>query len=52
MHRKAEYNKEYYKTYERPKKEDNSYEQLKAMYEQASKELSYTSHTLSDYAFL
>lgn len=50
--RKAEYNKEYYKTYERPKKEDNSYEQLKAMHEQASKELSYTSNTISDYAFL
>lgn len=52
MSRKAEYNKEYYKTYERPKKEDNSYEQLKAMHEQASKELSYTSNTISDYAFL
>lgn len=52
MIRKAEYNKEYYKTYERPKKDDNSYEQLKAMHEQASKELSYTSNTLSDYAFL
>lgn len=52
MIRKAEYNKEYYKTYERPKKEDNSYEQLKAMHEQASRELSYTSNTLSDYAFL
>lgn len=52
MIRKAEYNKEYYKTYERPKKEDNSYEQLKAMHEQASKELSYTSNTLSYYAFL
>ena len=52
MIRKTEYNKEYYKTYERPKKEDNSYEQLKALHEQASKELSYTSNTLSDYAFL
>lgn len=41
MIRKAEYNKEYYKTYERPKKEDKSYEQLKAMHEQASRELSY-----------
>lgn len=52
MIRKTEYNKEYYKTYERPKKEDNSYEQLKAMHEQASKELSYKNNTLSDYAFL
>lgn len=52
MIRKAEYNKEYYKTYERPKKEDNSYEQVKAMHEQASRELSYKNNTLSDYDFL
>lgn len=49
VERKAEYNREYYKTYERPKKEDNSYEQLKAMHEQASRELSYKNNTLSDY---
>ena len=52
VERKAEYNREYYKTYERPKKEDNSYEQVKAMHEQASRELSYKNNTLSDYTFL
>jgi len=48
-HRK-DYLKEYFKTYDRPKNDDNSYEQLIAQQKQDSLELSY-SNNLSDYAF-
>lgn len=49
---RKQYLKEYFQTYDRPKKDkDNSYEQLKALHEQASKELSYSNNDISDYAF-
>lgn len=51
MSRKAEYNKQYYKTYERPKKDDNSYKQLLALLEKDALELSYYSGNISDYDF-
>ena len=51
MNRKAEYNKQYYKTYERPKKNDNSYEQLLALLEKDVLELSYYGGNISDYDF-
>lgn len=38
---RKDYMKEYFKNYVRPKKEDNSYEQLKALQYQDSLELSY-----------
>lgn len=49
--RKAKYNKEYYKTYNRPNKTDNSYERLQAQLKQDSLELSYSSGIISDYDF-
>lgn len=45
------YMKEYFKNYDRPKKEDNSYEQLQALLYQDSLELSYSSSNMNDYAF-
>ena len=48
--KRKEYLQEYYKTYQRPKCEDNSYEILKAQQNQDSLELSYFSD-ISDYAF-
>ena len=45
------YMKEYFKNYDRPKKEDNSYEQLQALLYQDSLELSYSSSNINDYAF-
>ena len=36
------YLQEYFKTYDRPKKEDNSYEQMLAQHKQDSMELSYS----------
>ncbi len=44
------YLQEYFKTYDRPKKDDNSYEQMIAQQKQDSIELSYSNH-MSDYAF-
>ena len=44
------YLQEYFKTYDRPKKDDNSYEQMLAQQKQDSMELSYNSNTMSDYA--
>ena len=44
------YLQEYFKTYDRPKKDDNSYEQMIAQQKQDSLELSY-SNNMSDYAF-
>lgn len=49
--KRKEYLKEYNHTYKRPKKEDNSYEQMKAQQIQDSLELSYSSGGISDYAF-
>ena len=51
MQKKAEYNREYYKNYERPKKDDNSYEQLKALLNKDNAELSFHNNTISDYDF-
>ena len=48
--KRKKYLQEYYKKYQRPKKEDNSYEILKAQLEQDTLELSYFSD-ISDYAF-
>ena len=44
--------KEYFKNYNRPKKEDNSYEQLQAQLKQDSIELSYYSGVMNDYAYV
>ena len=46
MQKKAEYNREYYKNYERPKKDDNSYEQLKALLNKDNAELSFHNNSL------
>ena len=48
--KRKEYLKEYFKTYQRTKCEDNSYEILKAQLDQDALELSYFSD-ISDYAF-
>ena len=45
------YLQEYFKTYDRPKKDDNSYEQMVAQQKQDAMELSYNSNTMSDYVF-
>ncbi len=44
------YLQEYFKTYDRPKKDDNSYKQMLAQQKQDAMELSY-SNNMSDYAF-
>ena len=44
------YLQEYFKTYDRPKKDDNSYEQMLAQQKKDAMELSYNSNTMSDYA--
>ena len=49
--KRKDYLKEYYKNYDRPKIEDNSYEQLQALLYQDSLELSYSSNNINDYAF-
>lgn len=51
MERKVEYNKQYFKTYERHKKEDIAYQQLLALLQQDALELSYSSGNISDYDF-
>lgn len=43
------YLQEYFKTYDRPKKDDNSYEQMLAQQRQDAMELSYSNNTMSDY---
>ena len=43
--------KNYFKDYERPKKQDDSYIELMALLEQDARELSYSNNTISDYAF-
>ena len=45
------YLQEYFKTYDRPKKEDNSYEQMLAQQKQDSMELSYSRQNILDYTF-
>ena len=45
------YMQEYFKTYNRPKKDDNSYEQLVAQQIQDSLELSFSNNIISDYAY-
>lgn len=53
MIKKANYNKEYYKTYKRPKKYDNPYQELQAQLEKDVAELSYYhSYNMSDYDFV
>ena len=49
--KRKDYMKEYFKNYDRPKKEDNSYEQLQALLNQDSLELSYSNSNINDYAF-
>ena len=49
--KKAIYNKEYYKTYERPKKDDDSYKQLQAQLDKDSAELSSAGRYISDFDF-
>lgn len=51
LEKKANYNKEYYKTYERAKKDDDSYAGLQAQLDIDSLELSYSSWHISDLAF-
>ena len=46
------YLQEYFKTYNRPKKDDNSYEQMIAHQIQDSMELSFSNSNISDYAFV
>ena len=45
------YMQEYFKTYDRPKKDDNSYEQMVAQQIQDSLELSFSNNIISDYAY-
>lgn len=49
--KRQNYMKEYFKSYDRQKKEDNSYEQLQALLNQDSLELSYSNSNINDYAF-
>ena len=51
LEKKANYNKEYYKNYERAKKDDDSYAGLQAQLDKDSLELSYSSWHISDLAF-
>lgn len=46
--KRKDYMKEYFKNYDRPKKEDNSYEQLQALLNQDSLELSYMNTALKE----
>lgn len=46
------YLQEYFKTYNRPKRDDNSYEQMIAQQIQDSMELSFSNSNISDYAFV
>ena len=51
--KKANYNKEYYKTYKRPKKVDNSYQEMQAQLAKDTTELSYQNrYNMSDYDFI
>ena len=48
LEKKANYNKEYYKSYERPKKNDDSYKQLQAQLDKDTAELSSAGGYISD----
>lgn len=48
---RKDYLQDYFKNYHRPKKNDNSYEQLLALLKQDVLELSYGCNDISDYAF-
>ena len=49
--RRILYLKEYFKTYNRPKKDDTTYEQLLALQKQDSIEMSYYNNDISPYVF-
>jgi hypothetical protein len=51
LENKANYNKEYSKTYKRPRKDDDSYKQLQAQLDKDSVELSSAGGYISDYDF-
>lgn len=51
LEKKAIYNKEYYKNYERPKKDDDSYKQLQAQLNKDTAELSLAGRYISDYDY-
>ena len=51
LEKKAIYNKEYYKIYERPKKNDDSYKQLQAKLDKDTAELSSAGRYISDFDF-
>lgn len=51
LEKKAIYNKEYYKTYERPKKDDDSYKQLQAQLDKDTVELSSAGGYISNFDF-
>lgn len=51
LEKKAIYNKEYYKTYKRPKKDDDSYKQLQAQLDKDTAELSSAGEYISDFDF-
>lgn len=46
------YLQDYFTNYERPKKSDNTYEQMKAVQKQDAMELSYNNQHLSDYTYV
>lgn len=49
--KRKDYMKEYFKSYDRPTREDNSYKQLQALLYQDSLKLSYSNSNINDYAF-
>lgn len=49
--KRVQYQKEYQKNYVRKKKDNDSYQQMKAQLEKDSIELSYSNNNISDYAF-
>ncbi len=51
LEKKAIYNKEYYKTYERPKKDDDSYKQLQTQLDKDTAELSSAGGYISNYDY-
>lgn len=51
LEKKAIYNKDYYKTYARPKKDDDSYKQLQAQLDKDTAELSSAGGYISDFDF-
>ena len=49
--KRKQYLKDYFENYDRPKKNDNSYDQMLAQQKQDSMELSYSRQNISDYTF-